>query len=78
MSPVPQGTAELIAHIFQPSLRDSESFCGKRNKSGVARSEAGLLGGLLVLGLIVEGVDDLTRLGVAQNDPRLVFDGIGV
>ena len=26
MSPVPQGTAELIAHIFQPSLRDSLDF----------------------------------------------------
>ena len=26
MSPVPQGTAELIAHIFQPSLRDCFDF----------------------------------------------------
>jgi hypothetical protein len=23
MSPVPQGTAEFVAHIFQPCLRDS-------------------------------------------------------
>jgi hypothetical protein len=26
MSPVPQGTAELNAHIFQPSLRDCFDF----------------------------------------------------
>ena len=77
MNPVPQGTAEFIAHIFQPSLRDSESFAESATSPGCA-VQTGLLAGLLGLGLIVECVDDLTRLGVAQNDPRLVFDGIGV
>jgi hypothetical protein len=40
MSPVPQGTAELIAHIFQPSLRDSEVVsCNLRRakKAGMER-----------------------------------------
>jgi hypothetical protein len=42
------------------------------------RGHLALLGGLRRLRLVVQGVDHFTRLGVAQNDPRLVLDGGGI
>jgi hypothetical protein len=35
MSPVPQGTAELIAHIFQPSLPGLFSFWSNAPRTDV-------------------------------------------
>ena len=36
------------------------------------------LGGLPSFGLTIQRVDDLARLGIAQNNPRLVLDSIGI
>jgi hypothetical protein len=74
-----------VLGYFQPSLRDwtvrfgiltfSDETAWGGYRDVTLRS---LLGGLLAIGLIVQCVNNLAWFGVAQNDPRLVFDGVRV